>query len=72
MYKKYFNVNIQKVQDILLEDWKIGLTEPIEKISLLAKNYNNHMNHLKPDFFMFQLQMIKLHILTKNISAINS
>ena len=37
MYKEYFKVNIQKVQDILLEDWKIGLTEPIEKISHLAK-----------------------------------
>ena len=43
MYKEYFKVNIQKVQDILLEDWKIGLTEPIEKTSQLAKNYNNHM-----------------------------
>ena len=37
MYKEYFKVNIQKVQDILLEDWKIGLTESIEKISHLDK-----------------------------------
>ena len=39
MYRKYFKVNIQKVRDILLEVWKIGLTEPIEKTSQLAKNY---------------------------------
>ena len=38
MYKKYFKVNIQKVRDIILEVCKIGLTEPIEKISQLAKN----------------------------------
>ena len=38
MYKKYFKVNIQKVQDIILEFWKIDLTEPIEKTSQLAKN----------------------------------
>ena len=47
MYKRYFKVNTQQVKDIHLEVWKIGLTEPIEKTSQLAKNQYNHVGKIK-------------------------